>query len=77
MNSKNRITPASLHLLKEIAAGRSAVFYMTDKPNGWTQVERAGLAIRDPQNDNYALLTDAGREYLDATVSAQRSTVRV
>lgn len=62
--STNKLTPASRHLLSEIAAGRNRIFYMTDRPNGWVHVERAGLAVRDPQDDNAAILTDSGRHYM-------------
>lgn len=59
-----KLTPAAAHLIHEIAAGRAAIFYMSDRPTGWAHLERHGLAYRDPHNENYAVLTDAGRDYL-------------
>lgn len=79
--STPKLTPAARHLLSEIVAGRAAIFYMTDRPSGWVYIERAGLAIRDPLNDNYAVLTDAGRLYMgighiDGTGRADPGIVR-
>jgi hypothetical protein len=47
-----------------MAAGRDRIFYMTDHPTGWVHLERAGLAVRDPQDENRGTLTAAGRAFL-------------
>ncbi len=58
----HKITPIGIHLLREIAAGRNRVFYMTDRPNGWIHLERAGYAIR--VDDTRAEITESGRKFL-------------
>lgn len=52
-----KLTKRAKLLLLDIATGDDRVFYMTDLPYGWTQLERKGLAYRD---GTYARLTTLG-----------------
>lgn len=71
-----KITSAGNHLLREIAAGRDRVFYMSNMPNGWPAVERAGLAARDPQDENRAVLTLKGYDHV-AALEAKETASRI
>ena len=57
-----KLSPVAAHLLARIAKGQNRVFVFSEKPAGWVGIERAGLAVRDPNDDSRALLTDKGRE---------------
>lgn len=41
-----KLTDRAKHLLTEIHAGRNRIFAFDDRPPGWLQLERAGLAER-------------------------------
>ena len=60
--TKHKITPAGIHILRQLAFGNNRVFYMTDRPNGWVHLERAGFAVR--KDETQAELTEAGRRFL-------------
>lgn len=64
-----KLTDHSRHLLLEIATGRDRIFYMDDCPHGWRAIERAGYAVRDPNNDTRALLTPEGSKIAAALYS--------
>ncbi len=64
---KTKLTEKAEFLLREIAAGRCLVFYMTDRPIGWVHLERAGYVEPAPTEwtPSYrAVVTESGHHYL-------------
>lgn len=63
-----KLTARSMHLLREVAAGRSRIFYLDARPPGFIQAQRAGYLTRVEGTDR-AELTDAGRAFLAGDAS--------
>ena len=56
----SKLTNRAAALLIEINEGRDRVFYMTDVPCGWAELERKGYARRHATDANRATITEAG-----------------
>lgn len=55
-----KLTDRAALLLIEINEGRDRVFYLTDAPYGWAELERKGYARRHANDSTRATITDAG-----------------
>lgn len=55
------LSPRAAFLLNEIATGHDRIFASDSRPPGWLELERQGLAVRDSDNDQKAILTDTGK----------------
>jgi hypothetical protein len=62
MKKEKRLSNNAVFLLNELLVGNTRIFASDSRPPGWLELERQGLAVRDANNNQKAILTEAGRK---------------